>query len=102
MDFLPAMEKEHCVRAGYDFVFEADNYRIKTKPVDEWGYIVKEKPVPLDVMKNKRRIPKIDDLLKLDVAVKAKLKRPEVISLVQYTGPMVCRSPQYFIPPKKN
>ncbi len=36
-----------------------------------------------------RRIPNIDQLMTLTVAVKAGLRREEVIAVVLYTGPMV-------------
>ena len=39
--------------------------------------------------RNGRRIPKIDDLMQLPEAIKAGLRREELIAIVLYTGPMV-------------
>jgi hypothetical protein len=46
-----------------------------------------------------RRIPDVDELLRLPAAVKAGLRREEVIAVVLYSGPMVRGAPRPLPPP---
>ena len=93
------MKNEHCSKAGSTEEFETPNYRIKSTPYREWCLVVregKEKLEPEPDMRFGRRIPDIDELLKLDVAKRAELKKSEVIAVVLYTGPMVMILPRKF------
>ncbi len=84
------METEHCHREGFDYTFETSNYtKITTHPKKEWGIVVEKKPCPKEDMKWSRRIPDIDELLKLPLARRSNLTRHEVIAVVLYSGPMV-------------
>ena len=83
------METEHCSMPNSRTTFTSCNYHITTCPADEWRIVVKrDGSVPAD-MRHGRRIPDIDELMRIDPARKAGLQRAEVISVVQYTGPMV-------------
>jgi hypothetical protein len=86
------MEAEHCTREGSMEKFVTLNYtEIESYPKKEWEIIVKGGPCPEKDMRFNRRIPIIDDLCKLPLATKAALQRAEVIAVVMYTGPMVCK-----------
>jgi hypothetical protein len=87
------MEMEHCTSKGANEFFVTNNYKITTRPIDEWHLTVhadSSKATPA-VMEHGRRLVPIDELMNVDVAVKAKLTRPEVIAVVLYTGPMVSK-----------
>ena len=83
------MEAEHCSRSGAHEMFETLNYQIRTTPAKEWKIVRGEEECPEDEKKFNRRIPKIEDLLALETAKEAKLKEPEIIAVLLYTGPMV-------------
>ncbi len=83
LDFLKAMETEHCHRK----VFKTQNYGIETCPFNEWDIVV-NRNLPAADMRSERRVPDIDELLKLEQAIAAKLTREEVVAVVLYTGPM--------------
>ena len=89
MNFVSAMENEHCSRSGAKEEFETKNYEIKTTPSKEWKIVRGEIKCPEDQIEHGRSIPKIGDLQKLDIAIEAKLQEPEIIAVVLYTGPMV-------------
>jgi hypothetical protein len=44
LEFLVAMEQEHCHLAGADVEFTTRNYGIRTTPRKEWLYVVADKP----------------------------------------------------------
>jgi hypothetical protein len=93
------MRKEHCSKAGSREVFETTNYHIKSTPYQEWCLVVREgnkELQPEPDMRFGRRIPDIDQLRTLDVALRAKLNKPEVIAVVLYTGPMVITPSRIF------
>ena len=48
-------------------------------------------PCPEQHMRFNRRIPVVSELCELPLAKKAALLKAEVIAIVMYTGPMVCR-----------
>ncbi len=84
------MKAEHCHREGCDYKFETSNHtEIKTHPSKEWEIVVEKKPCPKEDMRCSRRIPNIDELLKLPLARRSNLTRHEVIAVVLYSGPMV-------------
>ena len=89
---------------GSDLEFTTDNYQMKTKPVHEFrlvkarrgkqdeaelGALCGQLGVGLGAGHHGRRIPDVDELVKLESSVKAKLNAEEVMMLVLYTGPMV-------------
>ena len=95
LDWLKAMEAEHCRRADSHTVFKTSNYGIETTAANEWAITLHQQESLAD-MRHSRRLPSIAALLQSDEAKKAKLSEPEVIAVVLYTGPMVrhgCPSP---------
>jgi hypothetical protein len=93
LDFLPAMQAEHCVKGGHNYEFTTSNYRIKTSPEREWLQIVGDEngvraAVPAEDMEHGRVITDISELMKRPLAVKSGLQQCEVIALSLYTGPM--------------
>jgi hypothetical protein len=93
LHFVKAMEAEHCDRSGADDEFETLNYQIRTTPAKEWGIARGVEECPEEQMKCNRRTPKVEDLLALETAKEAKLKEPEVLAVLLYTGPMVGLNP---------
>ncbi len=86
------MELEHCTAPVSNWSFETSNYSVHTTPMKEWELVLKPSPdstVASAIHDSARRIPIIDNLLELESARRAGLKRVEVIALVLYTGPMV-------------
>lgn len=99
------MEAEHCKMAGSDFEFTTGNYRVTTRPREEWRLVLGRKgrteqdfvkwlkaeaiSVGLGDAGHGRRIPDLDELMKLESCEKAELREAEVIAIVLYTGPMV-------------
>ena len=84
------MKAEHCSGEACNHEFETTNHtKIKTYPKKEWKIVVEKYPCPERDMKYSRRIPDIDELVKLPLAKRAALTRHEVIAIVLYTGPMV-------------
>jgi hypothetical protein len=88
-NFERAMELEHCSEPVSSWQFETSNYHVCTTPMQEWDIVLKSKSLSEEASQNERRIPNIENLLKLDSAKKAGLTRVEVIAVVMYTGPMV-------------
>jgi hypothetical protein len=89
--FKDAMRQEHCERAGFDTPFTTGNYNITTTPRQEWLYIAGDEVgqrVVCPDMGHNRRIPPMDELMKLKLAVDAKLTEVEMLAIVLYTGPM--------------
>ncbi len=82
--------KEHCHKTGATDEFTAPSYRITTTPQHEWAVVVDDKPLSNDHRGHGRILHGVEVLLASELAIKAKLTRPEVIALVLYTGPMVC------------
>ena len=89
LDFEKAMAHEHCHGPGSTVTFKTRNYKITTCALKEWGIIVKKERCPEGEMKYDRKIPDIEELLRSEVSVQAKLTRPEIIAVVLYSGPMV-------------
>jgi hypothetical protein len=85
--FFEAMEAEHCSKVGFDFEFQQKKKR--THPKKEWDIVMKNRQCPIEELKGNRRIPDIDELLKLPLANKATLQKSELIAIVLYSGPMV-------------
>ncbi len=90
------MEREHCNSKDSLKEFKTGNYNITTWPMREWLFAVKRELEGVD-MRHERVVRDVDQLLvehkKLVSSVDAKLKRPEVIAVVLYTGPMVRAKP---------
>ncbi len=83
---------EHCTGKFSTEVFLTDNYKITTRPIDEWHISVlgDVSRASSDAAKaHGRRFEPISKLMEVEVAVQAKLSRPEVMAVVLYTGPMV-------------
>ena len=89
------METEHCNKSGANYEFETLNYQIRTTPAKEWKFVRGLEECPAEQMKNDRRIPKVEDLLGSETALEAKLKEPEIIAVLLYTGPMVRKKTQF-------
>ncbi len=83
------MKSEHCHRPDSRISFTTQFYNITTTASKEWAIVVDGAPCDVDHMRHGRIIHKIDDLMKMDLTIKANLHRFEVIALVLYTGPMV-------------
>jgi hypothetical protein len=90
LEFLAAMEQEHCHLAGADVEFTTRNYGIRTTPRKEWLYVVAEKPYkpepPADQLRHDRIIPDVSEKMKCQLAVDARLRKEEVIAICLYTG----------------
>jgi hypothetical protein len=82
------MKDEHCARFDSEKTFETSNYKIVTTPQREWDIVVNCDVSQAD-MRAGRRIPVINELMKLHITMDARLTDYEVISVVIYTGPMV-------------
>jgi hypothetical protein len=86
------MEREHCNSKDSLKEFKTGNYNITTFPMREWLFAVKREMEGVD-MGHERFVRDVDQLLeehnKLVSSEDARLKRPEVIAVVLYTGPMV-------------
>jgi ankyrin repeat protein len=93
LEFEKAMRAEHCERADSLVEFTTSNYSLRTTPALEWNYAVEGVQPPPGHFLNKegravRKIRSIEELMKLDIVIKAGLERAEVISVSLYTGPM--------------
>jgi hypothetical protein len=90
LEFLAAMEQEHCQLAGADVEFTTRNYGIRTTPRKEWLYVVADKPhkpePPADQLRHDRIIPDVAEKMKCQLAVDARLRKEEVIAICLYTG----------------
>ncbi len=85
---------EHCTGDFCHKIFVTDHYNISTSPFDEWHISVlgEHSRASSDAAKaHGRRFESIEAMMKVEVALEAKLSRPEVIAVVLYTGPMVRR-----------
>jgi hypothetical protein len=92
LDFETSMRAEHCTKEGCTFSFTTGNYHITTTPQSEWAYVVGDKQgnrVSCPDMGSGRRVPSLEELKQLPLAIKSNLTRPEIIAVVLYTGPMV-------------
>ena len=109
--FLEAMEAEHCKQEGCNWYFTTRNYNIKTTPSSEWKIVlkcngfevnglslkengegygdIKDRFPNVDYRSN-RRIPNLKALKESKSSKEAKLNDFEILSLILYTGPMVC------------
>ncbi len=86
------MKMEHCTDKGSQEYEITNNYKIRTRPCDEWEITVTydlSKVTSFEARAHNRRFIQIEILEKVGVAVQAELSRPEVIAVVLYTGPMV-------------
>jgi hypothetical protein len=91
LKFRDAMQQEHCEKAGCNTSFTTGNYNITTTPKQEWLYIAGDEmwqQVACPDMDHGRRIVPISELMKLKLAVDAKLTDVEMLAIVLYTGPM--------------
>jgi hypothetical protein len=91
LKFKDAMRQEHCERAGCNTSFTSGNYKITTTPKQEWLYIAGDdagRQVACPDMGHGRRIVQISELMKLKLAIDAKLSEVEMLAIVLYTGPM--------------
>ena len=91
LKFKDAMRQEHCERAGCSTSFTTGNYKITTTPHQEWLYIAGDETgqqVACPDMDHGRRILVISELMKLQLAIDAKLTEVEMLAIVLYTGPM--------------
>ncbi len=92
MNFESAMEAEHCTQQGCMERFRTSNYtEIETFPKQEWDIIMNGAPCREQDMRFNRRIPVVAELCDLPLTKKADLWKSEVIAIVMYTGPMVCK-----------
>lgn len=97
LKFEESMQSEHCNSFDSLIPFTTNNYGITTTPMEEWNIVVNCDTSKAD-MQHGRRLQKIEDLLIQEEAKGSKLSKPEVISAVLYTGPMVgflCSSAQH-------
>ena len=96
------MKSEHCDKTGAHDKFTTPNYHIETTPAREWAIVVngghgdghgvgdgdQTRPSESE-MRHGRVIRSVDSMMANQLAIDAKLTRPEVIALELYTGPMV-------------
>ena len=87
------MRTEHCHGPLAHRAFTTINYRISTCPAREWAIVVDGAECGAEEMGYKRRKPEIGASLALPLSEAAGLKRPEVIAVVLYSGPMVSGRP---------
>ena len=101
------MMKEHCVFYGCDTPFVTTNYNVKTTPKFEWTLTVdgenktklftnKQPYHDQNIQINREHGRKFRDIAVLLADPRSQtagLRRPEVISIVMYTGPMAYRFP---------
>ena len=106
------MEAEHCKKYGHDHHFETPNYKITTCPATEWNLVVRREgrtleefmeilskefqTVGLGPAHHGRRIPDVNELLKLEESRHANLIKCEVLAVVEYTGPLVRSTTRIF------
>jgi hypothetical protein len=91
LKFKDAMRQEHCQKAGCNTSFTTGNYKITTTPNQEWLYIAGDETgqqIACPHMGHGRRILPMSELMKLKLAMDAKLTDVEVLAIVLYTGPM--------------
>jgi hypothetical protein len=88
LEFLKAMRSEHCEETGCNLSFTTRNYGISTCPKKEWDIVVCGTAPRPEHMMHGRVLPNIEQKMISDVAIKARLRREEVIAVVLYTGPM--------------
>ena len=81
------MENEHINQFDSDQTFVTTNYEITTTPRNEWSVVLLCDESRAD-MREHRRIPKICDLMALQISKDSQLEETEVIAVVMYTGPM--------------
>lgn len=85
----PQWEKAMCMEHSFNTDdFYSRNYDIHTSPSKEWEYVVNNQMVPPDQMGHGRMLKSLGFYMDLEVTRSAGLRRPEVIALVLYTGPM--------------
>ncbi len=87
LKFEGSMKSEHCYSFDSHQSFTACSYGITTTLINEWHIVVY-----CDILKADmgRKLQKIEVLLTQEQTKGSKLSRPEVISVVMYTGPIVC------------
>jgi hypothetical protein len=90
VEYLKAMEAEHCAKAGCDLEFTT-LHKKTTTPKAEWSLVIAKRNMDAE-MHSKRRIPDIDLLEQSDLVQQAKLSRFEIMAVILYTGPMVSSS----------
>lgn len=90
LNFVKAMEAEHCHGTTATETFETINYRIKTYPAREWAIVVDRAELTEGERGYGRKIPDIKELLRLELSEDAGLTEPEIIAVMLYSGPMVC------------
>ena len=89
LDFLNAMEAEHCRLDGALAEFHTHSHRSTTTPRNEWDLVRGRAACTPEELRGGRRIPDIEGLMALETAREAKLREAEVVAVVLYTGPMV-------------
>ena len=87
LNFLPAMEQEHCSRGDSQLPFTTSNYGIRTCPADEWAAVAGDH-ADWD-SRGGRVVPRPEALVDGEPARRAGLRLEEVYAVVLYTGPMV-------------
>ena len=88
VDYLKAMEAEHCTNACCDRQFTTVHKKTTTPKV-EWTIIVAKENTINAHIQSKRQIPDINALEQLELSKQANIRRFEIIAVVLYTGPMV-------------
>lgn len=88
LDFMKAIEAEHCLKAGCDVEFTASNYQITTTAKKEWDIVIGRSECPEHQRTHNRSLHTLQNLMELELTKKAGLALSEVIALVLYTGPM--------------
>lgn len=86
LNFLPAMEQEHCGRGDSQLPFTTSNYGLTTCPADEFRAVL---AVDAAVSAGPRRMPDYRELAASERSRRAGLTEVEVVAIVLYTGPMV-------------
>ena len=87
--WLKGMQAEHCDSKDSLMEFTTLNYGITTCPSNEWKVTLTCDESLAD-MRHGRRLPDIEQLMQSKYVQEAKLEKCEVVSLVLYSGPMVC------------
>ena len=87
--FKEAMKREHCNAPDSQQKFKTSNYDLITCSSEEWRIVENCDKMMEKKSAHNRVIPDYKDLMKSDIAQRAKMKECEIIAVILYTGPMV-------------
>ena len=83
------MKREHCGAPDSKVKFKTSNYDLITCPSEEWRVVENCDKMMEKKSAHNRVIPDYRELMKSDLAQRARLSDSEIIAVILYTGPMV-------------